>query len=79
MTTLAARFVRGGGGVRCARAMLAGLTLLGAGATTPPVAAAQAQETEAALVARARAIAQLWGGNLLRVLREVERVAATSR
>ena len=56
MTTRAARLVRGGDGVRWARAVLAGLMLLGAGAAAPPAAAAQAQETEAALVERARAI-----------------------
>ena len=51
MTTLAGRFIRGGYG----GAVLAGLMLLGAGAAAAPPAA-EAQETEVALVARARAI-----------------------
>ncbi len=50
MTTLAGRFIRGGYG----GAVLAGLMLLGAGTATLP--AAPVQETEEALVARARAI-----------------------
>ena len=54
MTTLAARFVRRGRGTRYGRAVLVGLLLLGAG--TAPLPAAPVQETEAALVARARAI-----------------------
>ena len=51
MTTLAGRFIREG----CGGAVLAGLVLLGVAPAAAP-AAAEAQETEAALVARARAI-----------------------
>ncbi len=54
MTTHAARFIPRGRGARYGRAVLAGLMLLGAGTAAPP--AAPVQETEAALVARARAI-----------------------
>ena len=55
MTTLAATSIHGRRGARYGRAVLAGLMLLGAGAAAAPPAA-EAQETEAALVARARAI-----------------------
>ncbi len=55
MTTLAERFIRGGRGVRCSCAVLAGLMLLGV-APAAARSAAGGQETEAALVARARAI-----------------------
>ena len=55
MTTLAATSIHGRRGARYGRALLTGLMLLGAGAATAPPAA-EAQETEAALVARARAI-----------------------
>ena len=55
MTTLAATSIHGRRGARYGRALLAGLMLLGAGgAAAPP--AAEAQDTEEALVARARAI-----------------------
>ena len=53
MTTHADRFIRGRRAERCACALLAVL-LLGVASTAPP--AARAQETEEALVARARAI-----------------------
>ena len=56
MITFAARFVRRRCGARYGCAALAGLMLLGAAAAAPPGAAAQAQETEAALTERARAI-----------------------
>ena len=59
MTTLAERFIRVGRGVRCGCAVLAGLMLLGVAPAARPAAAPPAaggQETEAALVARARAI-----------------------
>ena len=54
MTTLAARFIPRGRGARYVRAVLAGLMLLGAGTAALP--SAPVQETEEALVARARAI-----------------------
>lgn len=54
MTTLAATFIPRGPGARYGRAVLAGLMLLGAGTAALP--AAPVQETEEALVARARAI-----------------------
>ena len=50
MTTLAGGFIRGGRRVRCGCAVLAGLMLLGV------APAAEAQETDPALVERARAI-----------------------
>ena len=54
MTTLATRFIPRGRGARYGRAVLAGLMLLGAGTAALP--SAPVQETEEALVARARAI-----------------------
>ena len=59
MTTLEGTSIRGRRGARCGRAVLAGLMLLGVALPAGPAAAgpaAEAQETEAALVARARAI-----------------------
>ena len=54
MTPLAATFIRRGRDARYGRAVLVGLMLLGAATAAP--SAAPVQETEAALVARARAI-----------------------